>query len=96
MAALAAASDRFFVATVAQRLVGTGLAAAKIDFLALARAVFERDKRAAFMRAVTKRLALAFAAGAPEVVFPALDLDCKWRVGGANWCVHGNIFPGEC
>lgn len=81
--------DRFFVATVTKWLIAGGLAAAKVNLLAYVRAVLDRCELSTFVRAIAERLGLAFATGAPPVVFAMLDVDCKWCVGGANGSCHG-------
>jgi hypothetical protein len=85
-------SDGLAVAAVAQGLLGTGFAAAKINLFALAGAVFDGHKAAAFVGAVAKRLGFTLTTRTPPIVFPLFNGNGNGGVGGANWGCHGCFF----
>jgi hypothetical protein len=78
MAGVRTPSQRL-VAAIAQGLARSQLAAAKEDFLAFRCFEFYRSEVGALVAAIAKGLFLAFAASAPEIGFPGLNLD---RIGG--------------
>ena len=75
---------------IAQSTILALLAAAEIDGLAFLGRVFGRRKFAPFMRSIAKRLAGAFAAGAPPIAFPGLNRDGIGGLLGHFGSSHGN------
>lgn len=73
-----------FVLAIAERTILAVLATTEIHSAAIVRFVFNGNKFTALMGAVTKRLFLAFPAGAPPVAFTSLDIYC---IG----CFLGNL-----
>jgi len=80
------------VRAVAERLVATGFAAAKIHGLGFSGAVFNwREFAFGLMRTVAQGLLLAEATGTPPIIFALLNCDGKWGIssaygGGHQWC----------
>lgn len=81
------------MASIAKWFFATGLAAAKINLLARICTVFDRCKRAAFVRTVAKGLCLALTARAPPVIFALFHVDCEGCVCGANRVGHDEEAP---
>jgi hypothetical protein len=58
--------------------------------------IFHGLERRVSMRAITKGLFGAFAAGTPKIGFTSFDIDAVWGFLGNNGCAHGRtlVFMG--
>jgi hypothetical protein len=77
------------VGTIAERLPIAVLAAAKVQSSVLFRVVAHGCELAVPVRTIAKGLALAFSAGAPEILFASFDLYWKRCFLGDVGCCHG-------